>query len=160
MATTKSTASGVRSKVTITVIDAVCRQFRQGTGIGPLSAIHGLPPQRIARILRNANLLPEVVKGRPAARPLTAEELTDRQFRRELLEMLTAANRCSIGLGHGDLRDLKRRNRSGRIDASLVDGLDDVAARMQESFPGFLPAEDPEHKLFDLLVSERWEPHA
>jgi hypothetical protein len=148
--------------IRVTTIEAVCKRYTQGTRIGPLAAMYGLPPQRIARILRNAEILPQVQKGRPPARPLTAEEQFERQFHREKMEFLCAANRCSIGLGYGDLRQVKRQNRSGRVDAALIKGLDDVACRMQDSYPGFLSGDsiDAQYELFDMLVSENWEPYA
>jgi len=68
--------------------------------------------------------------------------------------MLSSARTMSKGMGYGDLSTIAARHSRGQIDQSHVTGLDDVAARMQESYPHMFQTED-EHtrELFDMLLA-------
>lgn len=79
----------------------------------------------------------------------------DRAAVEERTAMLRRARQLSESLGYGHLGTLKARAAGGKLDASGVRGLDDVAARLAEEYPSF--GGDPD-ALFDLLQQGNPEP--
>lgn len=83
------------------------------------------------------------------------EEEARKAFVKDRLAFLQEARTLMRQLGYQDVVNLKVINGFGRIDASSIIGLDDVAMSMQLKYPDILggDASSAEQRLFDLLVA-------